>query len=476
MIYLHKYDTTEDGSLTITDEDRLCFLVDSRVNGARGVRTIRKALLEEFMAYMSKHPDKKATEIRVEISGLSDIDKFEYGYAATYYNLAKLNFKLAKSRSFSLPTVVNTDKIGPLQQIFYGAPGTGKSHKVDEKCKMYSNHRTTFHPDSDYSTFVGCYKPTKDKDDKSKITYAFTPQAFTNAYIEAWEKFEKNEPVLLVIEEINRGNCAQIFGDLFQLLDRNDDGYSTYPIEPDTDLGTYIGEKGLKVQNAILKKKDGTTIDISENINSGKKLVLPPNLYIWATMNTSDQSLFPIDSAFKRRWDWKYVPIRKKDENYKIETDKYLFDWWDFLEKANKAIGEATSSEDKKLGYFFCKGDEKGRISADKFVSKVLFYLWTDVFKDYDADEVKFRIGEKDYELLKYKANESDTSRTEKFAFSDFFDEEGNADQAMVEKFLMNIEVLKEENIKEGKEVEDGGSDEEGAATGTFQADSKIPQ
>lgn len=442
----------------------------------------------------------------------------------------------------------------PLQQIFYGAPGTGKSHKVDEMCKAYSNHRTTFHPDSDYSTFVGCYKPTKVKVDKKPllnfneladklreyrnkdknnetnaqvsfgydyyqslkevdnldklllasggkeydtylsagmliakkeegmkkagdITYSFTPQAFTNAYVEAWQKFEKNEPVLLVIEEINRGNCAQIFGDLFQLLDRNEDGYSTYPIEPDTDLGTYISEQGLNVQNAILKKKDGTTEDISKDINKGKKLVLPPNLYIWATMNTSDQSLFPIDSAFKRRWDWKYVPIRdKKEENYKIETDSYLFDWWDFLTKVNLAIGEATSSEDKKLGYFFCKGDKKGRISTDKFVSKVLFYLWTDVFKDYEADEMKFTHEGKDYELLQYKTKEGEKESIHKFSFSDFFTEDGDGDPSMVEKFLMNIEVLKEENIKEGKEVEDGGSDEEGATTGTFQADSKIPK
>ena len=494
--------------------------------------------------YLSQELAKKrpANNNEVSFDGLKTVierlyPQYKLIYEYSYYIL--INMEEAKD-------------LGPLQQIFYGAPGTGKSHKVDEMCKAYSNHRTTFHPDSDYSTFVGCYKPTKVKVDKKPllnfneladklkeyrtkdnetnaqvafgydyyqslrevdnlgklllasggaeydtylsagmliakkeegtkkagdITYSFTPQAFTNAYVEAWQKFEKNEPVLLVIEEINRGNCAQIFGDLFQLLDRNEDGYSTYPIEPDTDLGTYISEQGLNVQKAILKKKDGTTEDISGDINQGKKLVLPPNLYIWATMNTSDQSLFPIDSAFKRRWDWKYVPIRdKKEENYKIETVSYLFDWWDFLTKVNLAIGEATSSEDKKLGYFFCKGDKKGRISTDKFVSKVLFYLWTDVFKDYEADEVKFTHEGKDYELLQYKTKEGEKESIHKFSFSDFFTEDGDGNPSMVEKFLMNIEVLKEEKIKEGKEVEDGGSDEEGATTGTFQADSKIPK
>ena len=212
------------------------------------------------------------------------------------------------------------DKVaGPLQQIFYGAPGTGKSDTIYEKTKDLPKedvYRTTFHPDSDYASFVGSYKPKMndrtiygaqgplrnskgEEISEPKITYTFCSQAFTNAYIRAWQT---NEPVFLIIEEINRGNCAQIFGDLFQLLDRDENGYSKYEIVADSDLADCIKEK---LDHA--GEKECLTSDIKE----GRILKLPNNLYIWATMNTSDQSLFPIDSAFKRRWEWKYIKIKK---------------------------------------------------------------------------------------------------------------------------------------------------------------------
>ncbi len=281
----------------------------------------------------------------------------------------------------------------PLQQIFYGAPGTGKSNiikkVVDEQGKK--SYRTTFHPDSEYSTFVGCYKPTMKESTitkdgvttkEEKIIYAFCPQAFTNAYVEAWKT---DEEVYLIIEEINRGNCAQIFGDLFQLLDRKD-GVSEYPIEADTDLCNHLAKE----------LADSTRTDIPHEVKEGKRLILPANLYIWATMNTSDQSLFPIDSAFKRRWDWQYMPIckgRDKQGNelaWKIMAGKNRYDWWEFIQKVNEQIGSTTNSEDKKLGFFFCKADAEGVISAETFVSKVIFYLWNDVFKDFGFDNTIF--------------------------------------------------------------------------------------
>ena len=175
----------------------------------------------------------------------------------------------------------------------------------------------------------------------------------------------------MIIEEINRGNCAQIFGDLFQLLDRKD-GESEYPVDADSDLEAYLAEQFAND-------------DIPNEIKEGKKLVLPKNLYIWATMNTSDQSLFPIDSAFKRRWDWKYVPIANANKNWKIRANGNLYDWWDFIEKVNDKIWDATHSEDKKLGYFFCKAKDK-EIDAVTFVEKVVFYLWNDVFKDFELE------------------------------------------------------------------------------------------
>ena len=286
------------------------------------------------------------------------------------------------------------DSCKSLQQIFYGAPGTGKSHKIknDEKVKEANEKnlvfRTTFHPDSDYSTFVGAYKPTMQPvADKYKavagkdeeITYSFVPQVFLQAYVAAWNNPEEN--VYLVIEEINRGNCAQIFGDLFQLLDRDCDGFSEYPIMADNDLKKYLNGKDEEEKD-VLTNKDG--------IKDGK-LRLPKNLYIWATMNTSDQSLFPIDSAFKRRWDWVYVPIDTKKESLYIKIEKNYFSWTQFLNKVNDELLTDETAEDKHLGFYFSKATEKkdgtesdpNVITAETFVGKVLFYLWNDVFKVY---------------------------------------------------------------------------------------------
>lgn len=303
------------------------------------------------------------------------------------------------------------------QCIYYGAPGTGKSYEINRRTKNKEVIRTTFHPDSDYSTFVGAYKPTsievpvRDVTGKvivengkqvteNRIVYEFVEQAFLQAYTKAWYAYankaegENVEEQYLVIEEINRGNCAQIFGDLFQLLDRNGAGFSDYPISADKDMKKQLAKafKGLTIAdaeriNAIYEK------DIVAQVLSGDVLLLPDNLYIWATMNTSDQSLFPIDSAFKRRWDWKYIPISEgKTETgekigYKIKVYGKKYDWWQFLQKINDEIGELTKSEDKKLGYFFCKANN-GIIDAETFVSKVIFYLWNDVFKDQDLGTI----------------------------------------------------------------------------------------
>ena len=299
---------------------------------------------------------------------------------------------------------ITNRNMGNIQQIFYGAPGTGKSHRIknDEKVKAADEKnlvfRTTFHPDSDYSTFVGAYKPTiakravrnvagdivknTEKADvyEDCITYSFVPQAFLQAYVAAWNHQDEN--VFLVIEEINRGNCAQIFGDLFQLLDRDDEGYSEYPIKADIDLVRYL-EEG--------KDEDGQEILVNKDGIKDRKLRLPKNLYIWATMNTSDQSLFPIDSAFKRRWEWVYQPIDTAKETWYVKVGENYYSWTAFLNKVNDELLTDETAEDKHLGFYFCKATEKKTgtetkpnvITAETFVGKVLFYLWNDVFKVY---------------------------------------------------------------------------------------------
>lgn len=502
MIKIRKGDQTEDGSILILDEDRLCFQVLSQSRGAKGLRTISKQLLEEFIEYEAAHPNSTASDARQDLSGHSDVDKFEYGYCSTLFSLSKLNNSLAQRTNIS-------QQILPLQQIFYGAPGTGKSHwisnffRANNVSKDYI-FRTTFHPDSDYSTFVGAYKPTMEhekehllskseliseltiiktsgitypaqkfgakywyslkrlnisekkdivvscgmsdnfsievdkgvaigeellkKSGKSHIVYKFIPQVFLRAYVQAYKNPTEN--VFLVIEEINRGNCAQIFGDLFQLLDRNDFGFSDYPIKPDTDIQNYIIEvfKDVEITNV-----EGLDSYLAEDVKTGEILLLPSNLHIWATMNTSDQSLFPIDSAFKRRWDWKYVPIAQgydengKTMNWVIEANGNKYDWWSFLEKINAHIGNTTLSEDKKLGYFFCKANN-GVISADTFVSKVIFYLWNDVFKDYGFEDSIFK-DEDGTELSFGKFYKSDVKGI------------ASVQEDKVELFLNNLEV-----------------------------------
>lgn len=346
------------------------------------------------------------------------------------------------------------------QQIFYGAPGTSKSYTINRITRDKEVIRTTFHPDSDYSTFVGAYKPTTDmlpicnelgepmkiggtSLHKEQIVYKFVAQSFFQAYINAWKMWLDGTPQYLVIEEINRGNCAQIFGDLFQLLDRNDAGYSDYPITADKDMQKQIGNAFGKINLSNEKIIEINSMyngkSIAEKIFNGELLVLPNNLYIWATMNTSDQSLFPIDSAFKRRWDWTYMPISDAGKGWVIEVNNKHYDWWDFLTKINDKIASTTSSEDKKLGYFFCKADKNKIIKSDRFVGKVLFYLWNDVFKDYEFNNDIFN-------------DESDSDlENKKLSFDKFYKVDGGNSivvEDKVELFLRNlgVTILTEEN------------------------------
>ena len=381
------------------------------------------------------------------------------------------------------------------QQIYYGAPGTGKSYKI--KGILDSNNvpkgnvfRTTFHPDSDYSTFVGAYKPTMrklmdkiytkeeliskltemknggvtyspqkfgakywrslkllnlvDKKDilqacgmsdnytvefdkgiavgeeylagseESRIIYSFVPQTFLNAYIRA---YQTDDNVYLIIEEINRGNCAQIFGDLFQLLDRDANGKSEYTIKADADLRTFLEEKLGEGKPGI---KDG-------------ELCLPPNLYIYATMNTSDQSLFPIDSAFKRRWDWEYEPIKYKNTGWKIEIDEQnKYSWVAFQKEVNRRIFDATHSEAKMLGDYFVN-PANGVITADLLRNKILFYLWNDVCKDGEGDIFR-------------------TSEIDEIKFSDLYDEAGNDKLLGMINYLLKKPGEDRTNAKTGED------------------------
>ena len=375
--------------------------------------------VDSFDIYSCVH-SKELQDIIDSLYNNKEFMQYEKTGSYQYSNALKtyMRFLCAKEIFSNEAKKVKTPSNLTLQQIYYGAPGTGKSKTIKDLTFGESVIRTTFHPDSDYASFVGTYKPiteevdlrdcygkkvidddTKEVVKEERIAYKFIPQAFLEAYVEAWKKLGSSKKQYLIIEEINRGNCAQIFGDLFQLLDRNEYGFSDYPIVADKDMQKYLEKEfaGWEITNKDEINQLYGEANMVNLIMKGERLVLPSNLYIWATMNTSDQSLFPIDSAFKRRWDWKYVPIREgRDKetnaplNWYINTGDKQYKWWSFISKVNELIGSLTNSEDKKLGYFFCKAKD-GEIDADLFVSKVIFYLWNDVFKDYGFDDKDFQ-------------------------------------------------------------------------------------
>lgn len=437
----------------------------------------------------------------------------QYINALAYYR----RYLLALQLSQATPSKGERSSVPlSLQIIYFGAPGSGKSHKVAEDLAGISREnifRTTFHPDYDYASFVGCYKPemrseptweesytldellaiipnevrvgenypvekfclrhyrsieklnisssqknelrvkilqaAKNSEGKTiqtatvlagaalgryledngilsasgnstAIAYAFTPQVFTNAYVRAWE--HPNEKVYLVIEEINRGNCAQIFGDLFQLLDRKEDGTSCYPIRADKDLADYL-------QHALSE-------DAKLGIEGGN-LCLPSNLHIIATMNTSDQSLFPMDSAFKRRWDWEYIPINYSNEvksgQFMITINGKNYKWVTFLEAVNKCIRNLTHSEDKQMGNFFIKNS----IEKEAFKSKVMAYLWHEVCKDEYGTQGNF-----------FRSHKEEKKDVKEFSFNELYEKD---DDLLLQGFMtfLGVSAIGEESAGE---------------------------
>ena len=434
-----------------------CTTSPKSVNNYSDFKRINKTVakikgVDSFDIYSCVHT-KELQDIIDSLNNNEEFKQYEKTGSNQYSNALKTYMRFLCAKELFSNEIKKTEapaKATGLQQIYYGAPGTGKSKAIKDLTFGEDVIRTTFHPDSDYASFVGTYKPiteevvlrdcygkkvideeTNEVVKEERIAYKFIPQAFLEAYVKAWKKLGSGKKQYLIIEEINRGNCAQIFGDLFQLLDRNEYGFSDYPIVADKDMQKYLK-----------KEFEGWEITNKDKINQ---------LYGEANM-VSDQSLFPIDSAFKRRWDWKYVPIREgrdKETNAKlnwyINTGDRQYDWWSFVSQVNKLIGSLTNSEDKKLGYFFCKA-KNGEIDADLFVSKVIFYLWNDVFKDYGFDDKDFQ--DEEGKIL---------------SFDRFYEDKNgktNVDIANVELFLDNLGVEKASFNKE-EDVDDDDSIEE---------------
>lgn len=362
-------------------------LLTKRTKAVNFESSVRSYIVELLSEGLVKQVDKGLYEINNNV-GLNETET---------NNIYELNM--------TTKSTDNTIKYYGRNIILYGAPGTGKSYTVkqivenkakdDKTCKELKldnmsagkSVRVTFHPDTDYASFVGCYKPSMN--DKEEIVYKFVPQAFLKIYVDAWknlisdEKTDEKKQYYLVIEELNRGNCAQIFGDIFQLLDRKGNGYSEYYILADTDVVDYLKSDdgfGNDEYNEYTKKLKNEYPEGATDIDKGV-LALPNNLTILATMNTSDQSLFPIDSAFKRRWEWKYVRINYEAGDLKDVKLWNGTEWLEFIKEINKYIADKTHSADKQIGERFVKPKDS-KIDYETFRDKVMFYLFNDVFKD----------------------------------------------------------------------------------------------
>lgn len=301
-----------------------------------------------------------------------------------------IRFKSIVSKATSEPDrkPFNTNIDKPYNRIIFGAPGTGKSNRLEEDRKLFGNNfeRVTFHPNYLYSQFVGTYKPVPIKEidcngeEKSSITYEYVPGPFMRTYVKAMKK--NSEPHLLLIEEINRANVAAVFGDVFQLLDRKD-GISEYEIATSEDMKYFLSKElgGSKEQY--------------------EKIKIPNNMYIWATMNSADQGVFPMDTAFKRRWEFEYIGVNEncsgiKDVMVKLGSgnNERLVNWNELRMAINDKLSECNINEDKLLGPYFLSKDvlkvsgdsnlvEDNEKFKEAFKSKVIMYLYEDAGKQY---------------------------------------------------------------------------------------------
>lgn len=312
--------------------------------------------------------------------------------------------------------------------IYFGAPGTGKSYQLNEAAKAFEREnivRVTFYPDYSYAQFVGCFKPFVNDD--GEITYEYQPGPFLSIYMNA--RLHPEKEYLLIVEEINRANPAAVFGDVFQLLDRKKDGISRYPVSVPMDMKRCLKKAYL---NLSFEEK-GEVKDEEEFYNW---LALPSNLSIWATMNSADQGVFPMDTAFKRRWEFRYIGIdeyQSEIENVSVTLKEgYTVKWNELRTKINNLLASKGVNEDKLLGPFFvdARSHEEAGDFAEAFKNKVLLYIYEDAAKTkhkevFSGESVTYAVVCANFERDAEKVFKGiDLSDSEESEFSSLFDEE----------------------------------------------------
>lgn len=341
----------EEGSIFNVDSDNVNKIID-----------LLKQLNDDFFKENDpKHRKGKNISVARDLYAHFLILKFDLGeeYWKNFKKLTDIksneNYFINQNNMQSNVTKINIFH----QLIFYGAPGTGKSYKLNIKAKDNFNEsnieRVTFHPSLTYGAFIGSFKPYSED---GKITYKYIAGVFIRHLARALKN--QNENYLLIIEEINRANTAAVFGDIFQLLDRDESGKSEYEISMSDELKEHLKSVGCLEIN---------------------KLHLPSNFYIWATMNNADQGVMPLDTAFKRRWDFEYMPLDANSEDKKLSE---IEEKWNELRKAiNEKLLSLGINEDKLLGFYFLNGkaleNEANYLKA--LQNKVLMYLYEDVLR-----------------------------------------------------------------------------------------------
>ncbi|WP_436877421.1 AAA family ATPase [Mammaliicoccus sciuri] len=305
----------------------------------------------------------------------------------TYLKLSSKKIDNSKRSGYSNKTSDYTKIEMSHNKILYGAPGTGKSYKLREDSRLFGSNlrRVTFHPNILYSDFIGSYKPVPTKDSQSSITYSFVPGALLKTLTEAF--INPSEPHLLIIEELNRANVSATFGEMFQLLDRDSSGCSEYPIDISEDLQMFFEHKIFNNEEISDELKNA----IQNKIKDG--LVFPENLYIWATMNSADQGVLPLDTAFKRRWDFEYFSVDNSYDEEIFDTfgliktgENEYIKWNDIRTFINDMLSNLNVPEDKLMGpYFLAKNilESDNDTVTNAFKNKVLMYLFEDIGSQY---------------------------------------------------------------------------------------------
>ncbi|WP_195603715.1 AAA family ATPase [Clostridium tyrobutyricum] len=358
------------------------------------------AFRKEFMQYYLKNIEIFSEKIILDYHDIVGTNIVSEG--TTEYNSSneEMSFKTGFQSDFNR------------NRIVFGAPGTGKSYELKEDCKKLmvgtsgTYERVTFYPDYAYSHFVGTYKPVTE-DGTADIKYEFVPGPFMRVYVEALKSGRESrpQPYLLLIEEINRAKVAAVFGDVFQLLDRDDDGVSEYEIYASEDVKKYLAK------------------ELGGSPDNYARIRIPDNMFIWATMNSADQGVFPMDTAFKRRWNFEYLGINKNDGAIKgkIKLGKGSYELeveWNQLRKAiNEKLAEDYKvNEDKLMGpYFLSKKiiktiseTDDTIVDSDKFISafknKVIMYLYEDAAKQYKNKLFDGCNGVKNFSTAKYSS------------------------------------------------------------------------